>query len=983
MTQSAATGLRFVRSGAIAIVIALVCALGATNAQAAVFASGQQEAWAPKNPGTGHNELFDPLMLGVDSTDGSVYVSDLSETLETARIQKFSQSGQFEAATTSPISMIGGGAVGIAVDGQREHFYVLKTLKQSGQLIAEKILVFSTVPTGEELVKTGEFTLPAVGSGEALVTPTEIAVDPNNGNLVVLAQDESESEQAVVQMINGQTGAFIARYTENGTKLPAETTSIAVDQDGVTYVVTAAGTTQSDIHAYTLPANFSSTPTLTPVPGFDAAAAAEEWRTFGAGRLVTEPATLQYGKGPQVAVASTPTGDVLYYKTEQTFLSATTPGVFYVHGYSVTGQATSAVYGGGTQERQCAIQTFSAALGVGLDESLVVLDQGEFVSSGLASFGPNVMRLGPHAEGSSCPLPAAALKLEAGGSVTGSVPSGTTVTLDGSGSELGGQLLTEMTWTVEDSSGTVVFTESKAAPTTTLDHQFTAPGDYTVRLKMKTSAPSALGNTVSAVPQTLEVTGGGTPVPSVSAVSPNQGPTAGGTSVTITGTELTGAEEVKFGSTSVACPKATAPGKCVVKSATEIEVESPAGAAGQVDVRVKTPGGTSAISAGDKFTYEAPVTPAPTCTGFTPATGPAAGGTAVTLTGTELTAATKVEFGTTQVTSFDEDTATQIKLKTPAHLAGPVPVKVTTAGGTATCAGGEFTYEAPVTPAPTVTSVSPTHGSTAGGETITIEGTNLGTPTGVSFGGTAGTAVTEVSATKLTVKSPAHAAGEVDVTVTTAGGTSATGAADKFTYEAPAPVTHTLTVKTAGTGSGSVTCNGGACAASYKAGTVVTLAASPASDSNFSGWSGGGCSGTGACTIAISADTTVTATFDKKPVDNPPNNPPKTGPPAPTPPSNAAKPGAVKPNSGGATLTVTVPGPGALVASGKGLVSVTVQAKKAGPVQLALKLTSAEKKTLAKKGKVTIKVKIVFTPTGGSPGVTTKSITFKAKAGRS
>ena len=79
-----------------------------------------------------------------------------------------------------------------------------------------------------------------------------------------------------------------------------------------------------------------------------------------------------------------------------------------------------------------------------------------------------------------------------------------------------------------------------------------------------------------------------------------------------------------------------------------------------------------------------------------------------------------------------------------------------------------------------------------------------------------------------------------------------------------------LTVNKAGTGSGSVTCDGGACAAKYAKGTKVALAASAASGSTFSGWSGGGCSGTGGCTVTIEADTTVTATFTADSTPPPP-----------------------------------------------------------------------------------------------------------------
>ena len=44
-------------------------------------------------------------------------------------------------------------------------------------------------------------------------------------------------------------------------------------------------------------------------------------------------------------------------------------------------------------------------------------------------------------------------------------------------------------------------------------------------------------------------------------------------------------------------------------------------------------------------------------------------------------------------------------------------------------------------------------------------------------------------------------------------------------------------------------------------GTEVTLTADPAAGYTFTGWSGGGCSGTDPCTVTMNADTTVTATF--------------------------------------------------------------------------------------------------------------------------
>lgn len=83
---------------------------------------------------------------------------------------------------------------------------------------------------------------------------------------------------------------------------------------------------------------------------------------------------------------------------------------------------------------------------------------------------------------------------------------------------------------------------------------------------------------------------------------------------------------------------------------------------------------------------------------------------------------------------------------------------------------------------PTVTSVTPTGGAAAGGTAVTVNGTNFTGATGVSFGATAATAVVVVSPTQITCTAPAHAAGQVDVTVTTPYGTSNTVTADHFTY---------------------------------------------------------------------------------------------------------------------------------------------------------------------------------------------------------
>jgi hypothetical protein len=78
-----------------------------------------------------------------------------------------------------------------------------------------------------------------------------------------------------------------------------------------------------------------------------------------------------------------------------------------------------------------------------------------------------------------------------------------------------------------------------------------------------------------------------------------------------------------------------------------------------------------------------------------------------------------------------------------------------------------------------------------------------------------------------------------------------------------------LTVSLGGSGAGTVTGGGiscpGSCSNSYPVGTMVTLTATPEEGSVFSGWSGGGCSGSGTCTVTMSSEKAVSATFTASP----------------------------------------------------------------------------------------------------------------------
>jgi len=259
-----------------------------------------------------------------------------------------------------------------------------------------------------------------------------------------------------------------------------------------------------------------------------------------------------------------------------------------------------------------------------------------------------------------------------------------------------------------------------------------------------------------------------TPQPTVTSLTTKNGPSTGGNSVTIGGTDFTGATKVKFGSNPAT--------NFVVVTGTQITVTAPAGT-GIVDVTVTTSGGTSATSANSKYTYN--VAPKPTVTSLTPNNGPNTGGNSVTIGGTDFTGATQVKFGSKNATSLAVVTGTQITVTAPAGT-GTIYVTVTTSSGTsATSANSKYTYN--VAPKPKVTSLTPNNGLNTGGNGVTIGGTGFTGATKVKFGSKIATTFAVVTDTQITVTAPAGT-GTVDVTVTAPSGTSATSTNSKYTY---------------------------------------------------------------------------------------------------------------------------------------------------------------------------------------------------------
>jgi hypothetical protein len=258
------------------------------------------------------------------------------------------------------------------------------------------------------------------------------------------------------------------------------------------------------------------------------------------------------------------------------------------------------------------------------------------------------------------------------------------------------------------------------------------------------------------------------PSPVVTGISPDNGPVAGGQTVTISGTALGSATAVSFGRLVVTSG--------FTDSGTAIEVTVPGRRkAAVVPVTVTTPGGTSATSTATRYTYWSPAAPA--VTGLSTALGPVAGGQHITVYGTGFVDVTAVSFGGVAA-SFKAVTPTELRAVVPPGAAGPVDVTVTAAGGTSpVTSADQYVYGRP-----SVTQVNPGAGGTAGGQVVTIYGANLGYAKAVKFGGVAGTGLTVVSPSQVTVTAPAHAAGIVDVVVVGKTGNSPLAKSARYRY---------------------------------------------------------------------------------------------------------------------------------------------------------------------------------------------------------
>ncbi|HSH55550.1 MAG TPA: IPT/TIG domain-containing protein [Candidatus Limnocylindrales bacterium] len=308
---------------------------------------------------------------------------------------------------------------------------------------------------------------------------------------------------------------------------------------------------------------------------------------------------------------------------------------------------------------------------------------------------------------------------------------------------------------------TVTFRMLASSATTPVNVGFDAASSYVVRSTDNTNILASSSGARYAVRL---------PAPTVTAATPASGPAAGGTVVAITGTNFVSGAKVSFG---------TAPAAAVTfVSGTSLQVTAPGSTTGGArNIVITNPDGQTATLV-NGFTYVAP----PTLSTVSPTSGVVTGGTKLTLSGTNFVSGVTVTVGGAAATSVAVVSGTSITALAPAHALGLVDIVVKNPDGQSVTKAGAFTY---VNPAPTISAITPNAGFVVGGQQITITGTNISSGATVTIGGIPATEIAYVpsscvpgtvciSGISIMAKSPAHAAGIVNVVVKNTDGQTAT-----------------------------------------------------------------------------------------------------------------------------------------------------------------------------------------------------------------
>ena len=206
--------------------------------------------------------------------------------------------------------------------------------------------------------------------------------------------------------------------------------------------------------------------------------------------------------------------------------------------------------------------------------------------------------------------------------------------------------------------------------------------------------------------------------PTVTGTDVDTGSTAGGETVTITGTNFQDGAFVLFGGIESETVSFT--------NSTTLVVTTPGVSAGTKDIAIHNPDGQQTTSS-NAFTFEASAA----FTGMVPAVGNTEGGTTVYIVGDNFTPQTQVLFGGSAGT-VTYKTSTVLQVSTPTHEVGAVDLTLRNSGSADRVVADAFTYV--TTPDPSITSFTPGSGPKAGGTLVRIFGTNLTNIASVKFG---------------------------------------------------------------------------------------------------------------------------------------------------------------------------------------------------------------------------------------------------------
>lgn len=261
--------------------------------------------------------------------------------------------------------------------------------------------------------------------------------------------------------------------------------------------------------------------------------------------------------------------------------------------------------------------------------------------------------------------------------------------------------------------------------------------------------------------------GTGVSNPTITNVSPSAGPVEGGNTLTLSGTQLFNGALVTVGGNSCSITSYYEP--------TTIMCTLPAHAPASTDI-VLTNVDRKSTTLTNAYTYQV----APTVLSVNPPYGSIGGDTTITITGTGFLTGATVLIGGQTCAVANVVSSTQITCVTPTHALGSVDVRVINSDSQSGTLTNGFSYSPP-----TITSLSSSVGSTSGFATVQVNGTGFLDGASVTFGGLAAN-VTAITLTQITVITPSHPSGTVDVVVTNSFDGQSGTASNAYTYSTTA-----------------------------------------------------------------------------------------------------------------------------------------------------------------------------------------------------